>query len=96
MLNLPWFRGSLILQEVSFAKRCILHWGESRLPWQDFVDAVNMVKSLDGRLQALNLDWSGDFFNQLQVSDAMQVVSTSRLTTTTPPDGRHYGSQALA
>jgi hypothetical protein len=88
MLNLPWFRGSLILQKVSFAKRCILHWGESRLPWQDFVDAVNMVKSLEGSLQVLNLDWSGDFFNQLQVSDAMQVVSTSRLTTATPPDGR--------
>lgn len=88
MLNLPWFRRSWILQEVSFAKRCILHWGESKLPWQDFVDAVNMVPSLEGSLQALNPDWSGDFFDQLRVSNAMQVVSTSRLTTTPFPNGR--------
>ena len=91
MLNLRWFCRAWALQEVSFAKSCILHWGSSMVSWPDFVDAVHMVSSLDGSLRDLDIGWSRDFFQQLQVSGVMRLISTSRLTAAPPPNGRLAG-----
>lgn len=88
MLILPWFRRAFSLQEVSFAQKCTLYWGSSSISWLDFVEALDMVVSMETSLQKLDLGWSGDFFHQIQVSSVMQLVSTSRLITAVSRDTR--------
>ncbi|CAH0027410.1 unnamed protein product [Clonostachys rhizophaga] len=36
--TLPWFRRLWVVQETGMAKRCILHWGESKMPFSEYVE----------------------------------------------------------
>lgn len=81
LMKREWFSRRWVVQEIAYASRATVYWGEQEIPWKELADAVALFGSKASEISEL-FRQDARYYNQADFLGDVEALSANRLVHT--------------